>query len=848
MPLLNKPEACRGCPLYQDGRGWVPDRLVEGSTVALVCQNPGQSEEQGQCVTSYIGGKPVFEPCSHEPLTGATGYAVRATWLPKSGLHHDDVSYLNILKCRWQVHGKRTNALPQGKVYHEAVAHCTKAHLRIPDSVTTLVACGDHAFKALGGSSLRSPDGKPATISSYRGYLLPEPYNNCKVFAVVHPADHFRQREGLIPARMDWTRLGKLLAGKWPQPIPQCTVFSTPDEVHVIFDILDTLSWVVVDTEFGRESKFLNLVGIGGWHETQGIVGGQLEWHDSDAQKGTRQAFVQRYARLIRTTPVWFWNAKADLPILQHNIHVGGSRFVDYARFDDAMLLHHVLWSDQAHDLEFVASLLGQYTKLKHLSRTDPLMYNWGDVIETIQIIKAFKQQLSLDRRLADVYEWKRRLLPCIIEREALGLRVNTARVAAAIPEYEAKLRDVASLAQAYCGYPLNLLSPGKTGQLARYLNEVEGFSLDSVSKDDISEVRRDLLPFDADTEKRSMAVDYVLQRVDDGAHPLLELRALAARDSQILNHFLTSMSGIDRCYPQIQLHTQSSGRHSTVDPPLPTFPDDLTDIVLPELGHVEWSYDWDQIELRIIAAEANDAPLLKAFENCHDIHTLNACDIFGLRYPPDLVDPNRPCADSDPLFAWQDESHWKGKKDLRRRFAKVFVYRLLYGARPETCNDIPGVVVLGLDVRGLLRASENWLNRHPAIRTYQRKLAAQASQTGQVYSFMGRRRTLQETGEEAARQAMNHPMQGGCMDVYEEVLYEIDKAFYPDLRFRWGAHDSQKWDVELSYFDSSDGQACLRHAAAIVQQPRMINGREVRFPATFQVMYDDGRMEVWHG
>ena len=683
------------------------------------------------------------------------------------------------------------------------------------------------------------------------------------VYCVVHPADHFRDRSGLLPARMDWTRLGKLLKGEWPLPTPPLNVLQTPEQVHALFDQLDKLPWVAVDTEFGRESKFLNLVGIGGWKDGQAnavgdteksssqkgaIIGGQLEWAGDGATSSARAAFIARYRQLIRSVPVWGWNLKADLPVLQQNIHVGGHRFKDYARFDDAMLLHHVLWSDQAHDLEFVASLLGAYTKLKHLSRTDPLTYNWGDVIETIQIVRKLKEQVRLDPRLEAVYERKRRLLPLIIEREGLGLRVNQARVSRAIPEYSEKLRECSLLAEAYCGYPLNLLSPGKAGQLARYLNEAEGFALDSVSKDDISEVRRDLLPFDADSEKHDFGVDYLLQRIEDGAHPLLELRALAARDSQILNHFLTGMAGIDRCFPQTQLHTQSSGRHSTVDPPLPTFPDDLQDVVLPELGHVEWSYDWDQIELRIIAAEANDEPLLKAFDQHHDIHTLNACDIFSLPYPPDLIDPNRRCDESDSLFAWQNDTRWKGKKDLRRRFAKVFVYRLLYGAKPQTCNDIPGVVVLGLDLRGLLRASENWLNRHPAVRTYQRKLAEQASKTGQVYSFMDRRRTLQETGDEAARQAMNHPMQGGCTDVYETVMAELDSRFYPTLRFRWGAHDSQLWDCPLDAFetDQVNGWPMLKEAACIVQQERVVNGRITRFPASFKVTYDDGRLETW--
>ena len=126
-------------------------------------------------VTSYIGGKPVYEPCTPQPLVGATGFSVEHTWLPKAGLKRDEVSYLNILKCRWQVNGKRTNHLPKDKTYHEAVRHCMAAHFRVPTSVTTLVACGEHAFKALGGSTLKQPDGKPATIGSYRGYLLPDP-------------------------------------------------------------------------------------------------------------------------------------------------------------------------------------------------------------------------------------------------------------------------------------------------------------------------------------------------------------------------------------------------------------------------------------------------------------------------------------------------------------------------------------------------------------------------------------------------------------------------------------------------------------------------------------------------
>ena len=85
-------------------------------------------------------------------------------------------------------------------------------------------------------------------------------------------------------------------------------------------------------------------------------------------------------------------------------------------------------------------------------------------------------------------------------------------------------------------------------------------------------------------------------------------------------------------------------------------------------------------------------------------------------------------------------------------------------------------------------------------------------------------------------------------MAVYEDVLYEIDRVWYPNLRFRWGAHDSQKWDMALDLYESKEGQEILQDAASIAQQSRVINGRTVAFPASFQVMFDNGRTEVWRG
>lgn len=130
--------------MYQDGRGFVPDELVESTAVLVYGQNPGEEEErQGR------------------PFVGKTGQEMERTYFPVAGLvRGENVSIGNALRCRWQ----GGNTLPSGKVLDAAIAHCTQAHLRVPGGTRLIVAQGAVAWKALGG---------PGKISDWRGFLKP---------------------------------------------------------------------------------------------------------------------------------------------------------------------------------------------------------------------------------------------------------------------------------------------------------------------------------------------------------------------------------------------------------------------------------------------------------------------------------------------------------------------------------------------------------------------------------------------------------------------------------------------------------------------------------------------------
>ena len=168
--MIPKPPECEGCPQYGDGAGFVPDEIVVGAKVLVLAQNPGANEEQGKRLVGYeYAGRrrvAIEESCFPAPLIGATGLEMTKNYLPLAGLvRGENVSFANVLKCRQIAGGKRTNDLPKGKVLAQAVAHCTRAHLRVPAGVELVVAMGAVSVSYMGF---------PGTVSAWRGFTFGE--------------------------------------------------------------------------------------------------------------------------------------------------------------------------------------------------------------------------------------------------------------------------------------------------------------------------------------------------------------------------------------------------------------------------------------------------------------------------------------------------------------------------------------------------------------------------------------------------------------------------------------------------------------------------------------------------
>ena len=506
MPLLTKPESCRGCPLAGDMKGFVPDTVVEGAALTIVAQNPGSDEEQGRKLTGYRGKEKVYEPHPQGPLLGVTGYDMDHRYLPLTGLEHSQVTLRNAIRCR--VKGSNELKLPsKSAIIRQAIHHCQQVHFKPQASTQLYVAMGEHALYALTGE---------IGISEWRGWLLPEriglgraayPFNDLYappgygakgVLATYHLAYLSRAPWDLPVAQRDWLKIRQVLDGVWPRPLPpihpappsiwpNVSAFDTefvPETGKLVRyslayrDSNGTPRLHVVECEHGRPIQCLvpktaqdpAMLNLWRTKNAQCAPSGPGSLPQDRDISGLLMLIVQRghwvNARQYRLAPsgdciplkVSLHWALADLDYLAKILPVG-----TVVSIEDTCLKHSVTAPDLDHDLGFIGSLYASINRWKHLSHANPRVYSGGDAYATLEINEALDKELERDPKIKHVYySYRLPLVPIIMKARSRGILVNQENVEAGLQDLAAQRTDAQALAQAACGWPINVGSPAQ--------------------------------------------------------------------------------------------------------------------------------------------------------------------------------------------------------------------------------------------------------------------------------------------------------------------------------------------------------------------------------------------------
>ena len=553
----------------------------------------------------------------------------------------------------------------------------------------------------------------------------------------------------------------------------------------------------------------------------------------------TSDRFREALLRLFSRTRAVYWNAQADVHRLGEDVQLGWE--AHRAGWDDPMLLHSTLWTELGHDLEFVASIYSDYNKRKHLKYTAPLLYNAGDVADTISCAGALFSELERTPRCKVRYQDRLALIPHLDESETRGIAVDQSMVESKLEVIRGRVAVARGLAQAATGYPVNV---GSADQVRFELYEIQGYAkkkkkktkAPTVDNDAIASLRQGHLAFDPlAEEKEGITPEYVLARIGSGADPLLEARALYSANDYVDTHYLRPLIEVPVVHHSIAQHTQANYRWSYTKPPLATFEEELRSIFIPFPGWPWKGWDKEGIELRLIACEARSEYLIQALLENWDLHTLTACDIWFLPYPPVLIDPIH-----DPrCAAWRKQVGWKecsgdhkvcGKSDARRDFGKRFRYRRNYGGKPEFSMDIPGATQLGLTVQRLVAAAAQMDVRDPATAEWWRRMDASIDRPGPcVWDYRGSlRRLFDRNADRRRRQAYDFPMQAGTQSIMDVEFLTIKREFKDAVYFVYGAHDSNIWAIDERFVAEIEPRM-----VEIANSSHVVNGVTMNFPAS---------------
>lgn len=233
------------------------------------------------------------------------------------------------------------------------------------------------------------------------------------------------------------------------------------------------------------------------------------------------------------------------------------------------------------------------------------------------------------------------------------------------------------------------------------------------------------------------------------------------------LNKFLTTytINLLEYLTKDNKIHTTfkqtgtATGRLSSHNPNLQNIPKgsklakDLRNAFYSKDGYSFISFDYSQIELRILAHLSEDETLISSFQNDIDIHNLTAKKVFHIDNDSDIT------------------------PDIRR-IAKAVNFGILYGL--SAFSLARDVKVSQSEAKSFI---DGYFSLYKSVGEYLNGVVSQVKERGYCQTLLGRKRfipdILSKNGnirQRAERMALNAPIQGSAADIIKLAMIDCDK------------------------------------------------------------------------
>lgn len=333
-------------------------------------------------------------------------------------------------------------------------------------------------------------------------------------------------------------------------------------------------------------------------------------------------------------------------------------------------------------------------------------------------------------------------LLHVLADLEAVGIAVDTARLASLEARFAGRVKDAEQEAFAVIGKEINLGSP----------KQLQVVLFDELQ---MPKTKRTKTGYTTDA-------DALISLFEQTEHPflahLLEHRD-ASRLKVTVEGLIKSVSDDDRIHTTYSQTIAATGRLSSTEPNLQNVPirtDEgrtIRDTFIVGPGYTDlMTADYSQIEMRIMAHLSGDAALIEAFQSGFDFHAATAARVFSVE-PADVT-------------------------GAQRAKIKAMNYGLAYGLSAYGLSQ--QLRISTDEARGLM---DEYFDRFGGVRDYLQEIVAKARKDGYTETIFGRRRYLpdltsdnRQRREMAERMALNAPIQGSAADIIKVAMLNVDR------------------------------------------------------------------------
>ncbi len=496
-----------------------------------------------------------------------------------------------------------------------------------------------------------------------------------------------------------------------------------------------------------KDSSILGAIYDVNYHKS--IVLGYAVYNDSDAYFITFENALkdQVFLDYLKNEHYhkYSYNIKAQLLSARWNgIEIKGMNF-------DLQLASYILNPSLKDEMKYICDFYG-YTSLqyeeevfgklskKHIPELDVLAKHTVAKAKAIYDLKDTVIQKLKDEEQYDLYQNLELPVTFILaDMEFVGARVDVNVLKELEVSFEHQIKEIEEDIYMLASEKFNISSP-------KQLGEILFVKLG--------------LPNGKKTKTGYSTSQEILEKIED-MHPIVPLIQHYRLLTKLMSTYVKGLQ--EQIFLDGKIHTifnqalTQTGRLSSIDPNLQNIPVRQEEGKLIRKAFVAShdylvSFDYSQIELRILAHLAKVKSLIEAFRQDKDIHTHTAALVFKVN-------------DEDVT------------PDMRRQ-AKAVNFGIIYGMGEFRLSR-----QIGVSLKEAKEFIRRYFEEYPEISVYMDQIVKDCQRDGYVSTVLNRKRYIPSVHdknyvvrEQAKRFAMNSPIQGSGADILKLAMIKVNR------------------------------------------------------------------------